>query len=105
MHHDILSLSITTPSNISTMPSLLARLASYAVSYKFSSRRNASEQQILESVRDTWEAENAPEVVPTAAEETFKGSKEEWQVFHVRPRGEKVETGKVVVYWHGGEFL
>lgn len=86
------------------MPSIRARLASYYVSYKFGARRTATQQQLLEGIRDGWQAENAPEVVPTAAEESFKGSVETWQVFHLRPRGEAVEKGKVVVYWHGGEW-
>ncbi|GHJ86315.1 hypothetical protein NliqN6_2717 [Naganishia liquefaciens] len=85
------------------MPSIRARLATYYISYKFGARRTATWQQILEGIRDGWAAENAPEVVPTAAEESFKGSLEEWQVFHMRPRGEPVEKAKVVVYWHGGE--
>lgn len=82
------------------MPSLRANLAFYAVQYKFSHRKHATPQQILDDVRDTWRQENAPEVVPTSDEEVFAGV----QVFHVRPRGERVETGKVVVYWHGGEY-
>lgn len=82
------------------MPSLRATLASYVVQYKFSHRKNATPQGILDDIRDTWRAENAKEVVPTSDEEMFNG----WQVFHVRPRGEKVETKKVVIYWHGGEF-
>lgn len=81
------------------MPSFRATLASYAVQWKFSHRKNATPQGILDDIRDTWRAENAREVVPTSDEELFNG----WQVFHVRPRGEKVETRKVVVYWHGGE--
>ncbi|KAI5455193.1 hypothetical protein NCC49_000010 [Naganishia albida] len=83
------------------MPSLRANLAFYAVQYKFSHRKHATPQQILDDVRDTWRQENAPEVVPTSDEEVFAGA----QVFHVRPRGERVETGKVVVYWHGGAFI
>lgn len=88
------------------MPSIRARLASAVVAWKFSDRKNASVQGILEDIKNTWEKENEEEVVPTKTAEVFsaKASGETWQVYHVRPRDGPVESGKVVVYFHGGEF-
>jgi acetyl esterase/lipase len=88
------------------MPSIRARIASTFVAWKFSDQKNASEQEILARVNSTWEQENKDEVVPTRTAETFaaKQSGETWQVFHVRPRDGPVEVGKVIVYFHGGEF-
>ncbi|KAJ9112625.1 hypothetical protein QFC19_000645 [Naganishia cerealis] len=85
------------------MPSIRARLAAAAIGWKYSDRKHASEQGILDGVRDSWARETSDEVVPTSAEERFasKGSDEKWQVFHIRPRTEPVQVGKVVVYFHG----
>ncbi|KAJ9093700.1 hypothetical protein QFC21_006296 [Naganishia friedmannii] len=89
------------------MPSLRARLASAVVAWKFSERKNASVDGILDDIRSTWEKENDDEVVPTKTAEVFTAqqSGKTWQVYHIRPRNGPVEVGKVVVYFHGGAFI
>lgn len=83
------------------MPSFRASLASFVIQWKFSDLKHASDQGVLQHIKDTWREANAQVIVPSqvnAVEEEVGGC----QVFHVAPK-EKVETKKVVVYWHGGE--
>lgn len=85
------------------MPSLRASLARYLISWRYADQRAASVQHLLETVRDEWEEQTAPDHITGAEEELFRGTLDSWQVFHVVPRSGEVQSGKVIVYWHGGE--
>jgi acetyl esterase/lipase len=72
----------------------------------------ASIKQIQDNVQKTFKTENQPVVLPASipsntgisvTKEIFE-SDQEWEVFHVKPRGGEGRK-KVVIYWHGGAFI
>ena len=96
-----------------TMPNLYSKLTNYVIAgYAYKDRRRTS-QQIVDSIKQEWPTQNAPETIPsviakdpsiTTSETTFTSTLgRKWQTFTLRPIQD--ESDKVMVFYHGGGWI